>query len=126
MATGTDRLTEAERYEYPMSGRYAETVAHMADGRVLTVDTQYAKVYPRGAHAADCEQVTRMGGQCTCGLLDGIDVAALVADARVRGKRGKRPTTRVAPPRVASEDVRGLCPRCHTWCDGDCTAGEEA
>jgi len=77
-------VTHAARYDYPLGGQYNETVATLSDGRVVTIDTQYACVLPHGNHKADCDQINKMGGRCTCGLLAGIDVAALVADARER------------------------------------------
>lgn len=90
-------IRKAASYDYPASRQYNETVATMEDGRVMTVDTQYAVVLPHGEHADDCDQVNKMGGRCTCGLLDGIDVPALVADARERGLCG-------APPKPAVSD----------------------
>jgi hypothetical protein len=126
-------ISEAVGYEYPTSGQYAETVATLEDGRVVTIDTQYACVLPHGNHTADCDQINTMGGRCTCGLLAGIDVAALVADARINGKRGRKP--KPTPSReeiernqreVAEMDVRqarnGPCPKCGTYCYGDCEA----
>lgn len=128
----TSTITTAAKYDYPASGHYAETVATLKDGRVVTVDTQYGAVLPHGRHADDCEQVTRMGGRCTCGLLAGIDVAALVADARLHGKRGAAPvavdTQRLAANRrgvaalEAMDAASGRCPKCGTHCHGDCDA----
>jgi acetone carboxylase gamma subunit len=126
-------ISKATSYEYPSGGRYAETVATLEDGRVCTVDTQYAVVLPHGNHKSDCDQINTMGGRCTCGLLDGIDVAALVADARGNGKCGRAPAP--VPSREEIErnereiaemdayDARSkLCPQCGTYCCGDCNA----
>jgi hypothetical protein len=106
-------------YEHPMSGPKSETVATLDDGRVLTINTQYAVVLPHGKHAANCDQVCKMGGRCNCGLLDGIDVAALVADARLRGKFGPAPVVPVAKSVTVADHT---CPHCGTYCDGDCRA----
>jgi hypothetical protein len=122
-------ITEAVTYDYHPSGHYATTVASLPDGRVVTIDTQYGVVEPHGEHGADC-QIGQIGGTCTCGLLDGIDVEALVADARARGKRGMPPPDPVDP--AVAEQRRqelerfeaspGVCPRCGTYCQGDCGA----
>ena len=126
-------VTRAASYEYPMGGQNAETVATLEDGRVVTINTQYACVFPHGNHKADCDQINKMGGRCTCGLLDGIDVAALVADARINGKRGRKPEPKPSREEIernqreiAEMDARrarnGLCPKCGTYCHGDCEA----
>lgn len=90
-------------YKHPFNGAYNETVAVFADGREVTVNTQYSAVY--AAHQEGCEKgrcaksvpnvcdenARRHAAACTCGVLDGIDSAALVADARARGKTGYAP-----------------------------------
>lgn len=91
----------AQSYDYPMSGGYAETVATLADGRVLTVDTQYSCVLAHGKHAKTCDQINKMGGRCNCGLLAGVDIEALVTEARANGKFG-RP---VVAPVVKKEEA---------------------
>lgn len=96
----SETINKAVSYEYPMDACSAETVATLEDGRVVTVNTQYGVVQPHGKHADDCDQKTKIGGRCTCGLLDGIDVAALVADARINGKRGRKPR-----PKPTSEEI---------------------
>ena len=126
-------ISKAVSYEYPMDGQYAETVATLEDGRVVTIDTQHACVLPHVNHKADCDQINKMGGRCTCGLLDGIDVAALVADARINGKRGRKPEPNPSHElqwhqrEIAEMDARrarnGLCPKCGTYCCGDCEVG---
>jgi len=136
----SDRAAKAEEvlrsvavsYDYPPSEGYADTVATMRDGRVMHVNTQYSCVLPHGEHAAECDQLNKMGGRCTCGLLDGIDVAALVADARVRGKRGRRPTPppdmreantkRLADLATRDEHQHDWCDKCKSYCYGDCEA----
>jgi hypothetical protein len=130
-------ISKAVSYEYPMGGQYVETVGTLEDGRVVTIDTQYACVLPHGNHKADCDQINKMGGRCTCGLLDGIDVAALVADARIRGKRGRKPEPKPSREEIernqreitemdARRPRNGLCPKCGTYCHGDCEAGVAA
>ena len=84
-------MNTATKYDYTVTGGYADTMATMADGRRVIVNTQHSRVDPLGQHAANCAQVTRMGGRCDCGLLDGIDCQALVADATKRGKFGRPP-----------------------------------
>ena len=125
-------ISKAVSYEYPMGGQYAETVGTLEDGRVVTIDTQYACVLPQGRHGNHCDQINKMGGRCTCGLLDGIDVAALVADARINGKRGRKPERQAQEEiernqrEIAEMDARrarnGLCPKCGTYCHGYCEA----
>jgi len=108
-------------YEYPMNGNGMETVATLADGRVVTVNVQYSAVLPHGKHSGDCDQLNQMGGRCTCGLLDGIDVDGLMADARINGKRGFAPQ----PESKATVDDaadNGICRVCGTYCCGDCQA----
>jgi hypothetical protein len=118
-------------YSYPQNGQYNETIATLDDGRVVTINTQYACVLPHGDHAEDCEQLTKMGGSCTCGLLDGIDVEAIVADARINGKRGRESKPTVSSAEIerreraidemdARRRADGLCPKCGTYCCGDC------
>ncbi|NUQ71697.1 MAG: hypothetical protein HUU17_12880 [Chthonomonadales bacterium] len=124
-------ITKAAKYEYPITGAYNETTATLDDGRVVTVNTQYGVVLSHGSHKADCDQLTKMGGRCTCGLLDGIDVAALVADARANGKRGPKPMPKPTAGEIersareiaeleAQRRRNGLCLRCNTYCHGDC------
>ncbi|MFA5054126.1 MAG: hypothetical protein WC565_08705 [Parcubacteria group bacterium] len=128
---GKGQIRSAESYAYPMGGAYAETVATLSDGRICTINTQYGCVLPHGEHAEDCEQLTKMGGRCTCGLLDGIDVEALVADARANGKRGYAPEPEPTREQIdrywaietemdARRRADGLCPKCGTYCCGDC------
>lgn len=107
-------------YEYPAGGRYGETVA-VIDGRRYLVDTQYAAVLPLGTHADACSQLITMGGRCDCGLLDGIDVVGLVADARERGKCGTPPQEHAHVP-AEPEARMALCPKCGTVCYGDCAS----
>lgn len=83
-------------FEYPIEGTSNETVAIFADGTSAHVCPQYGVVAPDGEHAADCEQMTTMGGSCTCGLLDDIDVEAVIAAARTSGKFGLAPVERKA------------------------------
>jgi len=79
------------KYEHTMTGQYNETIAIIDDGRRISVDTQYGMCAPLGKHADGCSQVTKMGGRCDCGMLDGIDCDALIADAKINGKFGAAP-----------------------------------
>ena len=118
-------ITTAKKYDHPMNGQYNETVATLEDGRMMTINTQYNVVCPNGKHADDCEQVNKMGGRCTCGMLAGIDTAALIDDARKNGKKGPAPIVETVTPMSADELAAmnmDLCPRCHTVCYGDCEA----
>lgn len=81
--------TTAITYTRPVDGGYAKTIATLPDGRRLAVDTQYSSVCAYGDHANDCPQINVVGGRCTCGLLDGVDVEDLVVDARRRGAFGR-------------------------------------
>ena len=73
------------RYDYPMSGGYAETAVILDDGQVVVIDTQYERVFA-------------LMGQT---LPTGLDVAAMVADARINGKFGPRPTVSTARDEAA-------------------------
>jgi hypothetical protein len=112
-------------YEYPANGYYNETVVVFTDGSKANVCVQYSSVMPLGSHTDDCEQVTKMGGRCTCGKLDGIDVPALLADAKANGKFGEAPK---APKPVSvimtihETHGFGWCDKCHSYCYGDCEA----
>lgn len=109
-------------YENHVSGRHNMTVATLEDGRVMSVDLQYGVVLPRGTHAVGCDQTTKIGGRCNCGMLDGVDVDALVEHARQHGRRGPAPTRETEPtPRTIARD-NAPCPKCGTWCEGDCHA----
>jgi hypothetical protein len=119
MSNNTTEIKTATRYDYPANGGYADTVATLADGRRMLVNSQYADVSPYGVHAADCEQLTKMGGHCTCGLLAGIDVRSLVADARINGIFGAAPVKR-SEIEDGINDKTGICTYCHTYCHGDC------
>ena len=99
------------RYEHMISGRYNETLAILDDGRRIVVNTQYGICLPMGQHAETCSQVIKMGGVCDCGLLNGIDTAALVADARINGKTGSAPVEDAPIEKEASPEwksPRGL------------------
>lgn len=98
-------IRKAASYDYPTSRQYNETTATLEDGRVVTVNTQYGLVLPHGQHADDCDQTNKIGGRCTCGLLDGIDVDALVADARERGLRGAPPKPSISVEERARRDA---------------------
>ena len=103
------KITAATSYDYTMSGGHAETMATLEDGRKLTVDTQYSWIAPHGDHADDCDQLTKMGGRCTCGLLDDIDTGALIADAREHGLFGSRPLPKIERRTVPTwKSARGL------------------
>lgn len=108
-------------YNYPMNECGSTTVATLADGRIVSVDRRYGAVLPYGDHADDCDQINKMGGRCTCGLLDGIDCEALLADARINGKFGPRPVARTPRVEIPNDDPH-VCPRCGTYCCGDCGA----
>lgn len=108
-------------YSHPANGAYNETTATLDDGRVMTVNTQYNAVLPHGKHAADCDQINKMGGRCTCGMLAGVDVAALIADARINGRFGRAPVAKVKAPVVAEpKHGAGWCDKCESYCFGDC------
>jgi len=114
-------MRKATKYEYPMSGGYADTLATMEDGRKVYVNTQYKRVLPLGKHADDCDQINVMGGRCTCGLLDGIDEASLIADAHERGLFGSPPEDDVSDDATDNVDHgQGWCDRCESYCFGDC------
>lgn len=94
-------------YNYTFGGAYNETVALFADGRKATINVQYACVLPHGSHTENCEQLTKIGGRCTCPHNADIMAAkdAIVADARANGKTGAKPS--VAKP----EHVTVINPR---------------
>ena len=98
-------IRTARTYDYPANGAGGETVATLADGRTMTIDTRYGVVLPHGQHADGCSQTTEIGGRCDCGMLDGVDVEALVADARERGLRGRRPRRVLTAEERATKDA---------------------
>ena len=151
----------ADHYEYPFRERYNETVAVMPNGDRINIDVQYGVASPLGQHAADCSLKAKIGGRCDCGRLNGIDVPALIAEARDAGKIGSESQSReraewdrlkaqhpdasddeidemlddaeewddegeddlaVAPVAAGRRGEWSPCPRCGTYCQGDCTA----
>lgn len=110
-------ITTAAKYEYNKYLERSQTQATLADGRVVMVDCRYNKVWTRVGHADTC--ACHSYQPCDCGLLADIDTKALVADARAHG---------IFEPSfiasVAVEDVpsKGVCPKCGTFCQGDCEA----
>ena len=101
-------ITKAINYEHPIGGQPAYTVAILPDGRRVMVDGQYGVVLPL-AHLGQCEMMDRVGGECTCGALVGIDVDALITDARISGKFGTPPS----PGRDRRAPVGASCRPCH-------------
>jgi len=75
-------VKKAARWEHPHYLPFNELIAVLGDGRKLSVCVQYHSVQPLGEHAPTCSMVTKMGGTCDCGLLDDIDVEAILADAK--------------------------------------------
>jgi len=122
-------MNKITKYDYPAGGASNETVATLDDGRKLSINTQYSVVMPLGDHAADCDQINKMGGRCTCGKLAGVDVDTLIADARINGKRGLPPRPDETAERKAQRLVGlagldkhgpGWCGKCQSYCFGDC------
>ena len=74
-------------YDYPCGGGYADTVATLADGRTVNVNTQHKSVLARD------------------GSLDGIDRVALIVDARINGKFGWRPEPRASATELARREA---------------------
>jgi len=125
---------KAASYDYNVSGGYADTVATLDDGRRVWINTQHGTAKVR--HSADCaisqQTACYPKAACTCGAaLSTDDTAALIADALANGKFGAAPTPK--PSRdtiernereIADMDARrasnGLCPKCGTYCYGDC------
>ena len=124
-------------YEYPPSGAYNETVAILEDGRRLWIDTQYATVDVE--HATDCAKMVAQRSKsnvceaysasrstgCTCGALDGIDESAILIDARAHGLFGvppRKPVANEPHPDGSPKKGFGWCPKCESYCYGDCEA----
>ena len=107
-------------YSHKINGSYADTIA-MINGNNFEINTQYETVLPLGDHASDCDQINKMGGQCTCGKLDGIDTKLLILDARKNGKFGPKPRekTNHESNKISANHT---CPYCGTYCFGDCKA----
>lgn len=119
-----EKTKTVDCFAHPIQGTSNETVAIFADGSRAHVCPQYNAILPCGDHADDCDQLTTMGGRCTCGLLDDIDVPALLADAIARGKFGQAPVPRVEKTSYSNEPKRGdgWCDKCQSYCYGDCEA----
>ena len=105
-------------YDHKINGGYADTIATI-NGDRFAINTQYGAVLPLGNHAADCDQINKMGGQCTCGKLNGIDIEALICDARENGKFGPEPKEQIEHKPV-DMPTSHVCPKCETYCFGDC------
>jgi len=133
----------AVKYERPLgSGMYATYQATLADGRLVTINTQYDAVLPHHGHLDTCPQVTMMGGRCTCAANADIMAlaGALIAEAHTTGRAEIRAAeteaTRVRAAAIAADnaafgasvervhDHNGWCDRCGSYCYGDCTASE--
>jgi hypothetical protein len=128
-ANNAEAITGWERSRFAKS----DLVATLADGRRMRVSMQYSDVRPLGEHGDACWQVATMGGRCDCGLLDGVDVEALILAGRAEWKKihdaeraaavAKHAVIFGALCNAPKDDVaNGLCPRCHTYCMGDCQA----
>ena len=124
-------ITTAASYDYTMQGLGAETEATLVDGRTMIVNKQYSRVFALHERGSTCPQVNKIGGKCNCGSLDGVDAAALVADARAHGKFGPRPRAPYVPSALeiaaeaemaAAHRANPPCPHCHSYCYGDCQA----
>ena len=109
-------ITKAVSYEYPMGGQYAETVATLEDGRVVTIDTQYACVSPHGNHHREAgashqeflpqEPVGKPKGQLEMNNMkyDGTNLQAILTAHRAWrfGKDGERANLEYANLRDAN------------------------
>ncbi len=93
----------ATAYEYPIDGQRTRTVAVLPKGCV-GIDKQYGTVTRTRSASPD--------------VLEGIDTQALLAEAREHGKFGWEPEEpRASEPTMPSSSA---CPRCHSYCHGDC------
>jgi hypothetical protein len=113
---------QATSYDYPMTGNGAETVAHLTNGTTVTVDKQYKAIMPHKHLSSDCDMMTKMGGRCNCGALDGIDAAALIAEAREFGFFGNKPAIKIERVALPEAPRYGYCHKCGSCCYGDCSA----
>jgi hypothetical protein len=123
-------------YTYPRDGSPHDTMAIMPDGRRIYVNLPHAQI--ETSHAAGCSKsesaiprgidlsaanAYQRAAICTCGALAGINEAALVADARVRGKFGAAPRATPAARTIPAErHGAGWCPKCETYCFSECDA----
>jgi len=126
----------AVSYDYPAGGQYGETVATLDEGRKVWICTQYKTTDVR--HSGECaiskQTACYPKADCTCGAdLSDDDKAALIADARANGKFGRAPQPKPSREEIecnqrdiAEMDARrarnGLCPKCGTYCHGECEA----
>ena len=99
-------------YKYPINDSYSQTTAILDDGRQMTVDTHRSLVIPMGTHADGCSVGDEPRGHCDCGALDGVDVEAMLADAKEHGKFGREPLGAARytpePPTKEWKSKRGL------------------
>ena len=82
----------AQSYSHPFNGAYNETVATLADGRKVVINTQYGDVIACGVGS-------------NISLAD-LDKAALIAEAREHGKFGDAPVTPVQAAQPVAESAR--------------------
>jgi hypothetical protein len=118
--------TNIESWQYPASGAYNETVAVLADGRKINVCVQYKNICIEGAHLDACTQ-RKMGGQCDCPYNADImaDKGEILQAAKGNGFHGRAPMSMpVVDPDPEIPDTAGkyICPKCETFCWGDCEA----
>jgi len=104
-----------------------DTIVTLNDGRIVRVNAQYGAVDAH-PHAADCEVPTRMGARCACWPdVDRAEILTAVrewrsaqreiqTEERITARRLNHPIVSVPMP-------MGLCPRCETYCEGDCQMG---
>jgi len=126
--TRTPQTITYDYMPYADGSNYADTCATI-NGVKYSINAQYGVVAPWRHLRPDCEMMTKIGGKCTCGALDGIDVAAVIADARINGKFGIPPqpaetaehkAQRLADLAKLEQHGPGWCDKCQSYCYGDC------
>jgi len=111
-------------YEHPNATQYSgcgiSTIGILPDGTRVAINTPYGQIWQIDVHHADPDARRQFSD---------AETAEIVAHAREHGKFGPLQAPRRAPrqPNQATIDYERrvgsrVCPRCGTFCEGDCQA----
>ena len=108
------------------------------DGQKYLINVAYETITPLVRHTADCDIKTKKSlynndgirVTCSCGATEAAmskieDKDTLIVAARASGKIGKAKIKDEYPaykPASSPKTANRPCPKCGTYCDGDCEA----